>query len=299
VANTLDVFSKSWERHLYSGVTTVMVHPYDNNCIGGLSVVLKTGGAENIAARTIKADAALRGALGDQPSQRNHPAFGRPTDFYSRRPTTRMGVEWEWRKAMYDALYAEGQIDSDTAILRRALSGELTIFAQAWATQDIRTICYLKEEMAREGHPNMRIIVDAAAEAWREPGLLVRTKTGVILPPYEHEGRTEDNAFFALSSAKQLVDLGVAVALSSHTAAGPGATLGSQAGFAQRGGLSFAEALAAVTTTPARMAGVENRVGTIEAGKDADLALWNGTPFELTSRVVGVVLDGKMVLDPR
>jgi imidazolonepropionase-like amidohydrolase len=299
VANTLDPFRPDWQRHLNSGVTTVMVSPYDNNCIGGMSVVLKTGGAPSIEARTVKADAALRGALGSQPSSKNHPAYGRPTDFYSRRPTTRMGVEWEWRKAMYDALYAEGELSAATKVLRRALDGDLPVVAQAWATQDIRTIAYLKEEMAGEGKPKMQVIVDAGAEAWREPELLVRTGTAVILPPYSFSGRTADGAFYALESAKLLTDKGITVALSSQQAGGPGTVLGAQAGYAQRGGMTFDEALAAVTINPARMVGVADRVGSIEVGKDADLALWNGTPFELTSSVVGVVLNGDLVVAPR
>jgi imidazolonepropionase-like amidohydrolase len=54
-----------------------------------------------------------------------------------------------------------------------------------------------------------------------------------------------------------------------------------------------------VTTTPARMLGIEKRVGTLEVGKDADLVLWSGQPFEPSSRVVGVVLDGVLQVDPR
>jgi imidazolonepropionase-like amidohydrolase len=47
--------------------------------------------------------------------------------------------------------------------------------------------------------------------------------------------------------------------------------------------------------TPAELAGVADRVGTIEVGKDADLVLWSGTPFAATSRVIGVVLNGEVV----
>ena len=302
VADTLDPFSEDWARQLRNGVTTVVANVYDNNCIGGLSIALKTGGEPSIAERTVKADVALRGAFGSQPSSKNHPAFGRPTDFYSRRPTTRMGVEWAWRKAMYDALQAEGKDDrafQGLSELTRALNGDLPVFAQAWATQDIRTAVFLKEEMAREGKPEMRLIIDAGAEAWREIDFLVRTQTSVVLPPYAADGRTTDGAFYASDSAKKLHDAGVLIALSSHNARVEGNELGAQAAFARRGGLSFDAALAAVTTNPARMVGIDDRVGSIEVGKDADLALWNGTPFELTSRVVGVVLNGELVKDPR
>jgi imidazolonepropionase-like amidohydrolase len=66
-----------------------------------------------------------------------------------------------------------------------------------------------------------------------------------------------------------------------------------------RGGLPFDAALAAVTINPARMMGVDDRVGSIEVGKDADLVLWNGKPFEPTSAIIGVLLDGVLVVDPR
>lgn len=302
VAGTLDVFSLDWKRQLRQGVTSVVASPYDNNCIGGLSLALKTGGENSIEARTIKADVALRGSIGTQPSSKNHPARGRPTDFYSRRPTTRMGVEWVWRSTFYKALYAEGKKDrafDGLDQLTAALNGDLPVFVQAWATQDIRTVVFLKEEMAQEGKPGMRLIIDAGAEAWRELDFLTRTKTAVVLPPFSPSGRTTDGAFYAANSAAQLHAAGVQIALSSHNARTPGAYLGDQAGYARRGGLSFEAALAAVTISPARMIGIDDRVGSIEVGKDGDLVLWNGTPFELTSRVVGVVLNGELVVDPR
>lgn len=302
VADSLDLYDRAWDRQLRHGVTTVVSSPFDNNCIGGLSVALKTGGEPNLEARLVKADAALRGAFGSQPSSKNHPAFGRPTDFYSRRPTTRMGVEWIWRKAFYDALYAEGKQDrafDGVEQLVAALNGELPVFAQAWATQDIRTAVYLKEEMAGEGKPGMRLIIDCGAEAWRELDFLVRTKTAVVLPPFPANGRTGDGSFFAGDAAAKLHEAGVPIALSSHNAMLPGGYLGDQAAYARRGGLPFDAALAAVTITPARMIGIDDRVGTVEVGKDGDLALWNGTPFELSSKVVGVVLNGELVIDPR
>jgi imidazolonepropionase-like amidohydrolase len=213
-----------------------------------------------------------------------------------------MGVEWEWRKAMFDALLSEGKPErafEGQKELLAVLNGELPVIAQAFATQDIRTVIFVKEEMAREGKPKMRLIIDGGAEAWREPELLVRSGTGVILGPYAHPGRTTDSAFYSLDTASKLHGAGVTIAFSSYNASDPGSRLANQVAFARRGGLPFDAALAAVTINPARMVGIDNRVGSIEVGKDADLALWNGTPFELTSRVVGVVLDGNLVVDPR
>jgi len=302
VAATLDMFDEQWKSQAKSGVTTAMVNTPDRNVVGGLSVVLKTAGDKNVAARTVKADAVLYGAIGGAPSQSNHPAFGRPEDFYSRRPTTRMGVEWEWRKAFYDAAAARTNIDkasAGTPQLESVLEGKLPLMIEAWTTQDIRTAVFLKEEMEREGLGHPILIVDAAAEAWKEPQLLVRSKASVVLPPFPPQGRTSDNSFFAWDTAKLLDSLGIPVALSGHGEGEVGARLDRQAGFAMRGGMSLDAALRAVTITPARIAGVDQRVGSLEVGKDADLVLWNGQPFEATSRVVGVLIDGRLILDPR
>ncbi|MBL8858134.1 MAG: amidohydrolase family protein [Planctomycetes bacterium] len=307
VATSLDPFSIAWDRQVRNGVTTVLVSAPDQNVIGGLSVVLKTAGAESIAARTVKNDAVLRGSMGTQPSQGNHPAFGRPTDFYSRRPTTRMGVEWAWRKAFYDA--AASAADPKRAFngsdrLIAALKGDLTVSIQAWATQDIRTAVFLKEEIEsqdefKNGLNKPRFFLDAAAEAWKEPQLLVRSKIPVVLPPFPAQGRTRDNAFMAWNTAEELRKQGVPFALSSHGSESPEDALALQAGYAMMGGLPFESALAAVTTIPARLMGVADRVGTLEVGKDADLVLWNGAPFEPSSRVIAVIVDGVMRYDAR
>lgn len=303
VAAAVDIYDPRWRRQLVSGVTAGLVTPADRDVIGGLGIVLKTGGGETLAQRTLAADAVLRGAIGSTPSDGNFPASGRPRDFYTRRPMTRMGVEWEWRHAFYEAAAAERDPERDfpgADVLRRVLRGELVLDIEAWTTQDLRTAVFLKEELAREGLGEVRLVVDAAAEAWIEPALLERSGTGVVLPPFSPSGRTgPDHAFLAWNVARVLADRGVTIALSSHGAKEPAQRLGQQAAYAMRGGLSFDEALAAVTLNPARMLGVDGRVGTVEIGKDADLALWSGTPFEPTSRIVGVLVDGELALDPR
>jgi imidazolonepropionase-like amidohydrolase len=304
VAEGLDLFSYRWRRELRSGVTTALAVPADFDVIGGLGVVLKTGGPPTLAARLVRGEAVLRGAVGTQPSSGNSfPRFVEPQSFYFRRPTTRMGVEWVFRKAFYDTLQEEGVGDparaADEGVLRRVLTGELPLMIQARATQDVRTAIYLKEEFQIP-----RVILDHAIEAWREPALLVRSGVAVVLPPFSPDGRHEDgfvndSYFLPLDAARELHELGVPFALSGHGQRTVGARLADQAGLAQRGGLPFEAALAAVTLTPARLMGVEKRVGSLEAGKDADLVLWSGKPFEPSSRVIGVLLEGELVLDPR
>ena len=299
VEAAVDLYSNAWERQVRSGVTTALVNPIDRNVIGGLGVVVKTAGPDTLEQRTLKPRAVLRGAIGTEPSSGNHPVFGKADDFYSRRPTTRMGVEWEWRKAYYDAAQRDEPITGDAELLA-TLKGELPLFVQAWTTQDIRTAVFLKEEMSREGFGEINLMIDAGAEAWREPELLVRSKSSVVLPPFPAAGRGPDGSFMAWNVAAMLKDKGVPFAISGHGARDVERRIGAQAGYAMRGGLDFDSALKAVTIEPARMVGVDDRVGTIEVGKDADLVLWSGpTPFEPTSQIIGVLVDGVLKLDPR
>jgi imidazolonepropionase-like amidohydrolase len=68
-----------------------------------------------------------------------------------------------------------------------------------------------------------------------------------------------------------------------------------EAGVAAANGLTFDEALAAATLDAARLLGISDRVGSLEPGKDGDVVLYDGDPFEYTSHVVGVVIQGEVV----
>ena len=69
-----------------------------------------------------------------------------------------------------------------------------------------------------------------------------------------------------------------------------------EAGVAAANGLAWNDALASITIDAARVIGLEKRVGSLEVGKDGDVALFDGDPFEYASHTVGVVIDGKVVL---
>ncbi|MBM3975451.1 MAG: amidohydrolase family protein [Planctomycetes bacterium] len=298
VENALDLWDPRFERELRSGVTSVLVSPPDRAVIGGWSVALKTGGPPTLERRRIAGRAALRAAIGDEPSDGNRPAFFQPDSFYNRRPTTRMGVEWVLRKAFHDALAARSdaaRATSETQVYEEVLSGKAPLIVSASTTQDIRTACFLQREFKLP-----RLILDAAAEAWKDPPMVVASGASVVLPPLTFGGRGgNDFAFHSWNSAALLHERGLTIALSGHNALERGERLAAQPGLAMHAGLPFDAALAAVTINPARMIGIDGRVGSIAVGKDADLVLWDGKPFEPSSRIVGVLLEGELVLDPR
>ena len=74
-----------------------------------------------------------------------------------------------------------------------------------------------------------------------------------------------------------------------------GALYQGMAAIAAANGLTFEQALATITIDAAKILGIEKRVGSIEVGKDADVALYDGDPFEYTSHCVGTIIDGRVV----
>ena len=103
-------------------------------------------------------------------------------------------------------------------------------------------------------------------------GGLERTETSVVVTEVEVERRIEPD-----NSETRVVLFEAAIAAAN--------------------GLTFEQALGTVTIEAARILGVDTRVGSLEAGKDGDLALFDGDPFEYTSHVTGVVIDGRVVSD--
>jgi imidazolonepropionase-like amidohydrolase len=298
VAGALDLFSPTWNRLARTGVTTVLVSPPDRNVVGGMCAIMKTQGSMDMAQRQLNGQSFLRGAMGDAPSSGNRPAWGSPDSIYNRRPTTRMGVEWEWRKAFYDAAAASEfpELEFPGAdVFRAVLAGNVTLFVQAFTIIDIRTAVFLKEEMRDQGFGEFNMWIDGGSESWKDSQFLKRSGTGVVLAPFPAQGRSSESSFMAWRVARDLAEAGIPFTLSAHGGTQPGSTLGDQAGRAMHGGLDFQRALNAVTIEPARALGMEDRIGTIAVGKAADLVLWSGPPFELTSRILAVWVDGVQI----
>jgi len=118
----------------------------------------------------------------------------------------------------------------------------------------------------------------------------------IIIHPtmYRAGGETEN---LSMETAAMLHKAGIPVAMQSgyETYVPKTRVVLFEAAVAAANGLSLEEALATITIDAARILGVSNRVGSLEAGKDADLALFDGDPFEYTSHVIGVLINGQVV----
>lgn len=176
--------------------------------------------------------------------------------------------------------------------LSRVLKGETPLLVTAYRAGDILSALRVAKEF------NIRIVLDGAAESYLLTEQIKAANVPVILHPTmaRAAGEAENLSF---ETAATLRKAGIPVALQSGYEGYVPKTrvVLFEAAIAAANGLSFNDALATITSDAARILGINNRVGTLETGKDADLALFDGDPFEYTTHVTGVVLDGKIVSD--
>ena len=299
VIDALDPRDPRLLRALRAGVTTIQVNPGNRNVIGGLGAVIKTRGA-TVERMLIREESGLRLAMGSEPSQGNRAIRGgTPVGMYYRRPTTRMGVVWEARKAFYDAQAQleqqslgngapNGDVEPGTAVLIRALQGEVIVRTTARAEQDIRTALRLAEEFG------YRMLVEEATEAWRVVDEIAAAGVPVLLSAPSRITAAE-GADVRFSTLNELAEKNVPFAICSGADAGS-LNLIYEAMFAVRHGLPAERALRAVTLDAARLIGVADRVGSISPGRDADLVVWSGDPLDPTSSVEEVWVGGRKVV---
>ena len=293
VVDGLDLSSRDFQRLAREGVTTVFVGGEPSAVLAARGAVLKTGPR----ARVVRADGAIRGTLGPEAwilGARNHSPYGE-VDFASRRPLTRMGAVWVWREAFDRA--AHDADDPASAALRRVVAGELPLRAFASTRTDVETALRLSAEF---GVP--RLIIDGGGEAWRLRGVLAAREVDVVLGPLSPQGGfrldDDDPTAVLLDAPARLSEAGVRFCLSA--AGGTGSSgLWAQALLATRYGMPAPEALRAITRTPAEILGLNERIGRLAVGADADVVVWSGPPLAATSRPVLVVIDGAVVHDAR
>jgi imidazolonepropionase-like amidohydrolase len=148
----------------------------------------------------------------------------------------------------------------------------------------------------------LKIILDGATEAYRVVDEIKKRDIPVILEDLLRGIGNVEDAGFSNSNPAILVKAGVRVAFRSREglwywpAAGMvGGDLLEVAAFAHRNGMPEEAALRAVTIDAARIAGVDDRVGSLEIGKDADILILRGHPFRTTSIPEAVIIDGKII----
>jgi len=304
VLDSLDPEDRAFERARAAGVTAVHVMPGTRSVIGGLGCVVKTWGKDP-GSMVLVEDSSLRIVMGAEPSMGNRAIRGGQVDsMYYRRPTTRMGVVWETRKAFYEAKAELEQTQGGPPptnnpgleVLKRVLQHKLVAYTTARSEQDIRTALRLAEEFGYQ------TVIDEAQDAHFVIDELAKAKVTVLLgaPSATSVAGTAgaDGADPRYATVGLLAQKGVPFVITTGTNLAA-LELVREAMFAARSGLSAAQALDAITILPAKLLGIDGRTGSLEAGKDADFVVWSHDPLDPAAVAVSVHVDGNSVLPLR
>lgn len=298
----LDWTSPEFERLVRAGITTVFVAPSNRNVVGGVASIVKTAPAGN--PRTVRAEAAVKVAFGNTPAFGNFTprGFGLPQSFRVRRPGSRPGTVMEMRMAFDRARRCVGKlgiVPADIAPLVDALESRLPLRAHAWDLMEIRSALRVGAEFG------VKMTIDGGGEAHRCIGELKAAGAKLVIGPHSAQptfgldGRGRNVDFGDRAPAQDLLArvaaAGIPVALSADRA--PRADdLAAQMRIAVRYGASREAALRAVTSGAADVLGIGGDAGVLAVGRDADLVLWSGSPFEFTSKPTLVMVDGVAVV---
>jgi imidazolonepropionase-like amidohydrolase len=199
------------------------------------------------------------------------------------------------RQALADAEAAMGddepETDLGTGVLQAVLRGEVPALVTAHRAHDIQTALRLQEEFGFE------MILDGAAEAYLMVDEIKEAGVPVILhPTMTRPSGTTQNAAFTTAATLHEADIPVAIQSGWEPYVPKTRIVLFEAGIAYAHGLPREAALASVTRTAASILGLDD-VGTLAPGQDADLALFDGDPFEYTTQVCTVLNDGQVVSD--
>ncbi len=275
------------------GVLAVNVNPGSGNPIGGQTAALKCWG-RTVDEMLLKAPAGMKSALGENPK--------RVYSEQKKTPSTRLGTAAVIRGALVDAanylqrIEAEQRkpeterkpVDRDLKLeaLGKVLRREIPWRQHCHRADDIATGLRIAEEFG------YRLVIDHGTEAHLLADVLAARDIPVIIGPLLTSRSKVELRNRSLATPGKLAAAGVTIAITTDHPVVPIHFLAYQAGLAVKHGLDRDTALQALTINPARIVGVDDRLGSIEPGKDADVVIWSGDPLDVPSRVERAFVDG-------
>ncbi len=173
---------------------------------------------------------------------------------------------------------------------KKVLNREIPLLVTAQQAQDIMTALRIAKEF------NIKIVLDGAAESYLVLDEIKASGFPVIIHPtmFRAGGETEN---LSITTAAKLKQAGIPFAIQSGFEGYVPKTriVLFEAAMAANAGLSFRDALASITIDAAKIIGMDARIGSLERGKDGDIALYDGDPFEFTTHCTGTIINGKLV----
>jgi imidazolonepropionase-like amidohydrolase len=275
------------------GVLAVNVNPGSGNPIGGQTVALKCWG-RTVDQMALRQPSGMKSALGENPKR----VYGEQ----KKTPSTRLGTAAVIRGAFVDAANylakieaearkAEGDrkpVDRDLKLeaLGLVLRREIPWRQHCHRADDIATAIRISEEFG------YRLVIDHGTEAHLLADIIAAKDIPVIIGPLFTSRSKVELRNRSLANPGKLDAAGVTIAITTDHPVVPINFLSYQAALAVKHGLDRDAALRSLTINPARIVGIDDRLGSLEVGKDADFAIWSGDPLDVLSRVERAFIDG-------
>ena len=277
----------SFQDAVKAGITTVMITPGSANVFGGLITVMKTYG-KTYKDMLIDGEAGLKMAFGENPKR----VYGEK----DKTPSTRMSTMAIARQGFYEAKEYLKKSEEDrefslqTEHIAKALDGGIPVRAHAHRADDIMTAIRLRDEF------NLNLVVEHCTDGHlivdelKEAGVAV-----TVGPSLSNRAKVEmENVTFRTPGV--LASAGIDVAIITDAPCTPIQYLPICAGMAMREGMTEEDAFKALTITPAKILNVDDRLGSLTAGKDADIVVWENYPLEIMGRANMVFVNGTQVV---
>lgn len=271
-----------------AGITSVMTGPGSANVVGGQFVFMKTQG-RCIDHMIVKYPAAMKVAFGENPKT----AYGDKGQF----PSTRMGTAALLRKTLFEA--RQYQKEKEAGLLNKedfeleswlpVLRREIPMKAHAHRADDILTAIRIAKEF------EVDITIDHGTEAHLIADEVLASGFPVIVGTDLTSRSKIEVQNMNFKTAGILEEAGILFAITTDHPVALIQYLPICAGLSVRYGLKMEEALKAITIYPARICRVDDRVGSLKPGKDADIAIFTGNPMETFTKTLYTIIDGKVI----
>jgi len=294
--DAINPYDRCFEEAAAGGVTTCVTGPGSANVIGGQFVAIKTHG-DSVEDMVLRFPVAVKAAFGENPK--------RVYDGKNQTPSTRMATAALMRKALieaqeYNEKLEKGKADPEKMpernlgkeILARVIRRELPMKIHAHRADDILTAIRICREF------NLRYTLDHCTEGYLITDKLKEALSedceGIIVGPLLTDRSKIELKNLSFKAPKVLEQAGIEYAMMTDHPVTPEQYLPICTAIAVREGASEEGALKAITINAAKITGIADRVGSIEVGKDADIAVFSGHPFDFRSRCVLTLVNGKV-----
>lgn len=295
--DTIDVRDPGLQKAQAGGITTVNVMPGSGHLLSGQTVYLKLRDGNAIEDLLIRGpDGAIAGGI----KMANGTNSQRAAPFPNTRGKSAALVRTEFVKAQeYRAKVQRAGGDPEKLpprdlrmeALAMALDGKWIVHHHTHRADDVLTVLRLAQEFG------FRVVLHHVSEGWKVAEEIARAKAPCSVIAIDSPGGKLEAIHLRPETAGVLERAGVSVAIHSDDGITDSRLFLRSHAMAVRGGFSRAAALESLTVAGARMLDLQDRVGTIEPGKDADLVLLSGDPFALDTVVLETWVEGRKVFD--